>query len=363
MLGGRLARETQKGETVAMLLPNSVGFLVTLFGLNALGRVAAILNFTAGKKRSTSAVHTACIRTVLTSRRFLDAAKLEELADAIAETEWAPGQKVRIVALEDVRASLGVARQGDRRRCAPHSPRLLPPQRRGRCRRRRRSILFTSGTEGAPKGVVLTNANLMANARQMLAHMRDILGPDQVVFNPLPMFHSFGLTAATLAPLFWPASKSCSIRARCTTGRSPRCIERVKATVDARHRHFPRRLRPRRRAGPARQPAPRRLPAPSASRRRRASCGRRTIPRSWKATAPPRCAPVLAVNQPGANRPGTVGRLLPGIEARLEPVPGLSEGRRLFVRGPNVMAGYLLARPPRRAGARPRTAGTTPATS
>ena len=91
-----------------LLLPNSVGLVITLFGLNAYGRVAAMLNFTAGKKNLSSALRTGRIRTVLTSRRFLDAGKLHDLVDALGAIEWAPGKKVRIVALEDVRGSLNI---------------------------------------------------------------------------------------------------------------------------------------------------------------------------------------------------------------------------------------------------------------
>jgi acyl-[acyl-carrier-protein]-phospholipid O-acyltransferase/long-chain-fatty-acid--[acyl-carrier-protein] ligase len=57
-------------------------------------------------------------------------------------------------------------------------------------------------------------------------------------------------------------------------------------------------------------------------------------------------APVIAVNTPMHFRAGSVGRLLPGIEARLDPVPGIEEGGRFFLRGPNVMAGYLKADAP-----------------
>jgi len=338
VLGGRLARETDPGETVALLLPNSAGLLVTLFGLNAYGRVAAILNFTAGKKNLTSALQTARIRTVLTSRRFLEAAKLEDLADALAETEWAPGAKVRIVALEDVRASLGLRDKITGALRVALST-LLPHRSDARANEPA-VVLFTSGTEGAPKGVVLTNANLMANVLQALDHLSDVLIPGEILFNPLPMFHSFGLTAGTLIPVI--GGVKCVLYPSPLHYRQiPKCIEKAQATFMVATDTFV--------GGYARAAEPGQLDS-----LKYVVCGAERVKEQTRKLVEhaqtmllegygvTETAPILAVNQPTANRPGTVGHLMPGVEARLEPVPGLSEGQRLYVRGPNIMAGYLL---------------------
>ena len=202
-------------------------------------------------------------------------------------------------------------------------------------------ILFTSGTEGAPKGVVLTNANLLANAYQALDHMRAIFGPQEILLNPLPLFHSFGLTAGTLVPIF--AGVKCVLYPSPLHYRQvPKLIDKVKATLLVSTDTFL--------AGYARAAEPGQL-----------SSLKHVVAGAEKVKDPTRelwarngtdilegygvteTAPVLACNKPGANNKGTVGRLLPGIEARLETVPGLSDGKRLFVRGPNVMAGYLFA--------------------
>ncbi len=342
VLGGKIAGRTQPGETVALLLPNAVGLVVTLFGLNAYGRVAAVLNFTAGKKNLTSALCTGRIRTVLTSRRFLDAAKLQDLADALAAIEWAPGQRVRIVALEDVRASINIF---DKLAGAARGA-LAGRLGRGSAKEAGSPavVLFTSGTEGAPKGVVLSNFNMLANTYQMLDHMRAILGPEQILLNPLPMFHSFGLTAATFAPLF-AGVKVILYPSPLHYRQVAKLVERSKATVMLATDTFltgyiraaePGQLASLREvvAGAERVKAP--------TRELWANNGTEIL-EGYGVTE---CSPVLACNQRGDNHIGTVGRLLPGIEARLEPVPGLNEGGRLFVRGPNVMAGYLLADQP-----------------
>ncbi|MGI9404175.1 MAG: AMP-binding protein, partial [Hyphomicrobium sp.] len=332
VLGAKIARETERGETVGVLLPNSIGLTATLFGLNAFHRVGAILNFTAGKRQLVSALRTGRIRTVLTSRRFVEMGKLEELVAELAEVEWKQGQKVRILALEDVRSSIGTLDKatGAVRAAfarALHRPSAKDPHTPA-------FVLFTSGTEGEPKGVVLTNANVLANAYQMLDHMHALLGTDEVVFNPLPMFHSFGLTAGTLTPLLGGV-KVALYPSPLHYRQIPKFIGRTNATVLYATDTF---LAGYHRAAEADDLAKVRYVIAGAERikpqtRQLWSANSTDILEGYGATE---CSPVVAVNQPSANRAGTVGRILPGISARLEPVPGIAEGGRLFVRGPNV---------------------------
>jgi len=342
VLGAKIARETERNENVGVLLPNSVGLTATLFGLNAFHRVGAILNFTAGRKQLVSALRTGQIRTVLTSRRFIEMGKLEDVIAALAEVEWKQGQKVRIVALEDLRNRIGTLDKvsGAIRAAfarALYRPSPADPQAPA-------VVLFTSGTEGEPKGVVLTNANLLANAYQMLDHMSTVLGADDVAFNPLPMFHSFGLTAGTLTPLL-QGVKVVLYPSPLHYRQIPKFIRRNKATILFATDTF---LAGYYRAAEADDLATLRYVIAGAERikpqtRQIWSENNTEILEGYGATE---CSPVVAVNQPDANRAGSVGRLLPGISALLQPVSGITEGGRLFVRGPNVMAGYLLPEQP-----------------
>jgi acyl-[acyl-carrier-protein]-phospholipid O-acyltransferase/long-chain-fatty-acid--[acyl-carrier-protein] ligase len=342
VLGGRLAKETQRSENVGVMLPNAIGLPVTLLALNAYDRVSAVLNFSAGKRALASAIRTAQLRIVLTSRRFVEAADLAELVAALSETEYAPGLKTRIVYLEDVRAGIGTpdklagalraALAGFIYRPAPEKARNVAV------------ILFTSGTEGEPKGVVLTNANLLSNIDQARTHLRNVLVPGEVLFNPLPIFHSFGLTAGTFTPVF--AGVKCVLYPSPLHYRQiPKVIEKARPTLMVATDTFV--------AGYARAAEPgqlaslkyvvcgaERVKEPTRELVKRAGT---VILEGYGVTE---TAPVLACNLPETNRYGTVGRLLPGIEYRLEEVPGLSAGKRLFVRGPNVMAGYLLPEEP-----------------
>ena len=276
---------------------------------------------------------------MLTSKRFVEAGKLRSSSPRSSETEYAPGAKTRIVYLEDVRAGIGIVDKLAGAARALLASRIYRPA--PEKADKPAVILFTSGTEGAPKGVVLTNANLLANAQQSIAHLSGVLVPSEILLNPLPMFHSFGLTAGTLVPLF--AGVKCVLYPSPLHYRQvPKFIEKVKATWIVSTDTFL--------AGYARAAEPGQLASLNyavAGAERVKEPTRQLWSKSGavllEGYGVTETAPVLACNLPNNNRDGTVGRLLPGVEARLEEVPGLNDGKRLFVRGPNVMAGYLLA--------------------
>ncbi|MFA5899471.1 MAG: AMP-binding protein [Hyphomicrobium sp.] len=342
VLGRRLSGLARRGEYVGVLLPNSAGLIITLLGLNAYDRVAVFLNFSAGKKALTSAIGTAQLRTILTSRRFVEAGNFQDLIDTLARAEYAPGSKTRIVYLEDVRARIGIVdKLAGAARAALAKVLYRPAPKKAD---NPAVILFTSGTEGSPKGVVLSNANLVSNVHQALAHLHTLLVPGEILLNPLPMFHSFGLTAGTLVPLF--AGIKCALYPSPLHYKQvPKFIERTKATLMVATDTFL--------AGYARAAEPGQL-----STLRFAVAGAEKVKESTRQLfeaygaqllegyGVTETSPVLACNVPEANRHGTVGPLFPGMEVRLDEVPGLSDGKRLFVRGPNVMVGYIFADKP-----------------
>lgn len=187
-LGGALARLTQKQERVGILLPTSAGAVIALFALLSRGRVPAMLNFTSGSKNLLAACRAAEVTKIVTSKKFMELAGLEKLIGELAEV-------VEIIHLEDVREQIkpqdkALALLG------PLLPSILAanpdPEEPG-------VILFTSGTEGAPKGVVLSHRNIIANIEQISAHVK--LLPTDIFFNPLPTFHCYGLTAGALWPI------------------------------------------------------------------------------------------------------------------------------------------------------------------
>ncbi len=309
LLGGRLSAGTVPGQRMGVLLPNSTAAAMTFFGMQAYGRVPALLNFTTGARGMQTAVTAAELRTLVTSRRFVEAAKLAGVVQAL-------GQSVRLIWLEDLRigrfARLSgllktfVARAAHRRvsRATPEDAAV---------------VLFTSGSEGTPKGVVPSHRNILANKAQ-LATVVDF-NPTDIVLNALPMFHAFGLTGGFLLPV----------------------LSGVRTFLYPPPLHF--RIVP--------------LLAYDFYSLRYVFAGaehvREETRRAWfdkfglrllEGHGATETAPVIATNTAMMFRAGNVGPLLPGIEARLEPVEGVACGGRLFVKGANVMLDYLRAETP-----------------
>ena len=324
VLGSKLMPMAAEGRAVGVMLPNANGAVVTLLGLMTAGRVPAMINFTAGAANILAACRAAQIDTILSSRVFVEKAKLTNLV-AIIEKE------VRIVYLEDVRASVTI---GDKIRGLFKANRPLVERKSDDWA----AILFTSGSEGVPKGVVLSHRNMLANAAQAAARID--FGCEDKVFNVLPVFHSFGLTVGVVLPLvsgvriyLYPSPLHYRTVAE--------LIYAVNATIMFGTDTFL--------AGYARVAHPydfRSLryilagaePVKEATRRTYMEKFGLRILEGYGVTE---TAPALALNTPMFNKFGSVGRILPGMEARLEKVEGVEEGGRLFVRGPNVMLGYL----------------------
>lgn len=330
-LSRQLVRRTDAAEMVGVLLPSTLATVATFWGLQLQGRVPAMLNYTVGAQGMLSASRTARLRRVITSHRFIEQAKLDS---AVAALE----QHVELIYLEDLAEAVGwvaklhsfFASRSDRNLARLAKPMPNDPA----------VVLFTSGSEGAPKGVVLSHHNLRSNIHQLASRI-DFNAQD-VALNALPLFHSFGLTAGMLLPLtsgvrvfFYPSPLHYRI--------VPEVAYDINATILFGTNTFL--------AGYARFADPYdfySLRYVFAGAEKLQDEVRRTWQdkfgvRIFEGYGATETSPVLAGNTPLSNRPGTVGRLMPGVEYRLVSIPGLDEGQRLQVRGPNVMLGYLLA--------------------
>lgn len=334
ILGKIIAKKSHPQERIGILLPNMVPTALTFFSMQAYGRVPAMLNFSTGIKNVVCACQTAEIKTVYTSIKFIQLAKLNEMIEALKNSG------VTIVFLETMKSSISLF---DRLAglVKAQFPRLshqlitrdkLNPESTA-------VILFTSGSEGMPKAVDLSHKNIQANRYQLSACV-DFTKSDKI-FNALPVFHSFGLTGGMLLPMlsgvkvfFYPSPLHYRIVPELSYDTNATILFGTDTFLSgyAKYAHqydfysvryvF---------AG-----------AEKLRDETRTLWLQKFGVRIFEGYGTTETSPVLATNTPMQNKPGTVGRLLPGIKYRLKPVEGIDEGGVLMVSGPNVMKGYLL---------------------
>ncbi len=326
-LGRLTAKFTAEGETVGVLMPNAAATLALVLGLMSRRRVPAMLNFTAGLEGMQSAMRAAQVKTVITSRTFLERAKLEE---TVARLEGA-----HVVLLEDLRARLTPA---DKlwlllfalrfpRRAALHAAPEEPA-----------AVLFTSGSEGKPKGVVLSHWSILSDIEQALTVLD--VSPADKIFSAMPVFHSFGLMAGFLLPVvsgirvyLYPTPLHYAVIPELYYDRDATVMFATPTFL----KHYSKRAHPY-----------------DFRRTRLLVAGAEKLTEEVEQTyfekfgqkiyegyGATECSPVISVCTPMRARRGTVGEPLPLMEVRLEPVEGLEEGGMLHVRGPNVMLGYV----------------------
>ena len=328
MLAQALRGSVASGERIGLLLPNVNATPVVILALWSLGKVPALLNFSSGMPSMLACVELAGIRHIITSRVFMERVKLN--ADEFIKVG------VHLIYLEDVRT--GISRTWKclallRQILFPHSA-LRTPHSTGSTA----VIVFTSGSEGVPKGVELTHGNLLANIRQILA-VTDLTDRDRV-FNCLPLFHSFGLTVGMFLPLvrgiyifLYPSPLHYRMVPAVLYDRDCTVFLSTNTFLNgyARKAH-PYDFRSLRYLFAA---------AEKLQETTALTWSQKFGLRILEGYGATECAPCISVNTPLEPRYGSVGRLLPGMDYEIEPVEGVEDGGRLFVHGPNVMKGYL----------------------
>jgi long-chain acyl-CoA synthetase len=304
----RILEETQRNH-VGIYLPASAGFKVALFGVLAAGRAAVPLNlFLAGEELGYIITH-AELDVVITCRELV---------------ERLPAGAARPLMIEELISSERAAEPTSRE----HDDLAV--------------LLYTSGSTGRPKGVRLSHRNLLANARDS-ARAGGFTEEDRVL-GALPPFHTFALTTTVLAPLLVGASVSTMPRFHPEAALDLASAGEISVVLGV-----PSMYRLMARAQKARPRALKGLRIvvsggerlPEKVRAEFESTFNAEIHEGYGLTE---CSPVVALNRPGQNRPGTVGQPLEHLEVRIagpdgEALPAGEDGE-VWVRGDSVMCGY-----------------------
>ena len=328
-----LGRHFNKGaalqESIAIMLPNSVAAICTFFGLNAYGQVPVMLNFSAGIKNILSGLKSTVCKKVITSKMFVKKAGLEEVVDAIKEN----GFEVCYLEEEAKKISIAAKLLAFLQYKVKYVPYKATPDDRA-------VILFTSGSEGAPKAVVLSNRNVISNVWQIATF--ETVNRTDVILNSMPIFHSFGLVLGTLYALYQGAKVflyPSPLHFRVISDLLYELGATVMIGTDTFFRSYAKIAHPL-------DFCSLRLVYAGAEGVKldtRNLLNERLGVRLMECYGTTECSPAVAGNNMVFNKFGTIGKLCPGMKCRLDKVDGIENGGELVVKGPNVMSGYIMA--------------------
>ena len=319
---------------IGLMMPASVAGDIALIGLHLAGKLPVLLNWTTGPANLTHAAKIMGLTHVITSKAFVDRVQVQ-----------VPG--TQFLFLEDVRANLGKISLLRRLLAVKLFPGLTKNRLLSRLSTDPNShavVLFTSGSEKAPKAVPLTHANILHNHVAAVAVLK--LTRENTLLGFLPMFHSFGMTVTTLLPLT-NGVKVVHHPDPTDAGALVRKIAAYKPTLIAGTPTFIGYILDRAKPG-------------DLDSLKLIVLGAEKPPQSLfdkvKQIAPngeviegygiTECAPAIALTLPGANMHGTVGLPLPKVSVCVtdldtgEVLPPGSTGM-LNVSGPNVFPGYI----------------------
>ena len=332
VLGSYLKEEffKTKDEAVGLLLPNSCICIIVFFSIQFINKKVSILNFTSGLSNMIHALEISNVKNVITSRKFISSLNLSDTIKSFPKD-------VNIIYLEDLKTKLSFFRRISfigkfilsKNKYKDFNPDKVAV------------VLYTSGTEGKPKGVELSHNNLNKNREQVISQLP--LLDNEKFFVCLPFFHSFGLGIGVLLPVL-SGFKVYLYPSPLHYKTVVELIYKTKCTVFFSTNTFLKNYS-------------KHADAETFSHLNMLIAGAEKLEGSTynfykeeynieilEGYGVTEASPAVSVNIPGKIKKGSVGKILPEIDFKLEKIDGCLEGGKLLIKGDNIMTGYQISK-------------------
>ena len=326
ILASKIHKLNLNQKYIGIMLPNSCSAAITFFSIISSGKISAMINFTSGYYNIINSCKAANINQIITSKQFIRIAKLEPLIDAISSSS-----SITIIYLEDLKADITIFDKLIAYFFMDYPLKSINPN---NCA----AILFTSGSEGKPKGVALSHVNILSNAAQISARIH--FDHNDIVMNILPIFHCFGLNMGLILPLI-SGVKVYLYPSPLHYKTIPEIIQKTKATIFFGTDTF---LSSYAKVSKLEHYKSIRYILAGAEKLRSKT---KNI---WKQNfnidilegyGVTEASPVISLNTPAFSKDESAGIILPNMSFFLKKIDGVQDGGQLYIKGPNVMMGYL----------------------